>query len=100
MFGEWLHNLSQPELRGLFDSLDLTITYDPGRRVARMFVNLPQLVTGAPLLREIRAPEMTGGDRPIGGSGASTHMGNAPARGRAVAGRRRGVVQPAATLLE
>jgi len=41
MFGEWLHNLSQPELRGLFDGLDLTITYDPGRRVARMLSTFP-----------------------------------------------------------
>src|SRR6266568_9232801 len=47
-------------------------------------------VPGAPPLREIRIDEVTCGDHPIGGSGASTRMGNAPARGHAVAGRRRG----------
>jgi len=40
VFGERLHNLSQPELRRLFDSLDLTITYDPGRRVGLMRITL------------------------------------------------------------
>lgn len=40
VFGQRLHRLPQPELRRLFDSLDLTITYDPGRRVGRMRIAL------------------------------------------------------------
>jgi hypothetical protein len=47
---------------------------------------------GATPLREVLIDEVTCGDRPIGGSGASTRMGNALARGRAVAGRRGGVL--------
>ncbi len=41
VFGERLHKLPQPELRRLFDSLDLTITYDPGRRIGRVRITLP-----------------------------------------------------------
>ena len=99
MFGEWLHNLSQPELRGLFDGLDLTITYDPGRCVARMLSTFPS---------SSLAPHHSGKSAFLNDRRGSSHRrlgsvhahGNAPARGCAVAGRRRGVVQPAATLLE
>jgi site-specific DNA recombinase len=40
VFGERLHKLSQQELRRLFDSLDLTITYDHGRRVGHVRITL------------------------------------------------------------
>jgi hypothetical protein len=40
VFGKRLRELPQRELRRLFDSLDLTITYDPGRRVGRMRITL------------------------------------------------------------
>ena len=41
VFGERLGELSQRELRRLFDSLDLTITYDHRRRVGRVSITLP-----------------------------------------------------------
>ena len=40
VFGERLWELGQPELRRLFDSLDLTITYDHKRRVGRASITL------------------------------------------------------------
>jgi hypothetical protein len=40
VLGEGLHELSQRELRRLFDSLDLTITYDHGRRVGHMRITI------------------------------------------------------------
>jgi Catechol dioxygenase N terminus len=40
-FRERLWELSQRELRRLFDSLDLTITYDHKRRMGRVSITLP-----------------------------------------------------------
>ncbi len=41
VFGKRPWELSQQELRRLFDSLDLTITYDYRRRVGRVSITLP-----------------------------------------------------------
>jgi hypothetical protein len=40
LFGERLREFSQPDLRRLFDSLDLMITYDPVRHAARVRITL------------------------------------------------------------
>lgn len=62
--------------------------------------HLPMAAAGAPPLREILIDEGTCGDRPIGGSGASTRMDNAGQEGMRWQAGAGGVMQPAATLLE
>jgi DNA invertase Pin-like site-specific DNA recombinase len=47
LFGQRLAELSHAELRRLFDSLDLTVTYDPNRHTARVNITLAR--DGGPL---------------------------------------------------